>query len=292
MKLCPSCGTGIQGQAWSCAACGWAAEIVDGVPRLGTRDSATRSGFSAEFFAELARLEAGHFWFRARNRLIAWAVGRFPGGHGAFLEVGCGTGFVLQGLRRAHPELRCTGTELFPEGLAIAAQRLEGVEFLQMDACAIPFADHFDAVGGFDVLEHIAEDEAVLAQFHQALRPGGWLLLTVPQHPWLWSRNDDHARHQRRYSRAVLAAKVERSGFTVTRASSFVSLLLPLLILSRWRRDARQAFDPLAEYRLPGWLQRLLGAVLAVEIACIRLGLNWPAGGSLLLVARKRGGPR
>lgn len=290
MKQCPSCCEEIRSPAWSCAACGWTAEVLQGVPLLGIQEPGSRSGFAAEFFEELARLEADHFWFRARNRIIAWAVGRFLGGRGDFLEVGCGTGFVLQGLRQAHPDLQCTGTELFPEGLAIAARRLKDVELLQMDAGAIPFADHFDAVGAFDVLEHIAEDEAVLAQFHRALRPGGWLLLTVPQHAWLWSRNDDHARHQRRYSRTVLEEKVTRAGFSVVRATSFVCFLLPLLILSRWRRDARKAFDPLAEYRLPGGLQRLLEAVLAAEFAFIRLGVDWPAGGSLLLIARKDGG--
>ena len=290
MKQCPSCRAEIGGPVWSCPACSWAAETVEGVALLGTRDPGARSGFAAEFFEQLAQLEAGHFWFRARNRILAWAVGRYVGDRGAFLEVGCGTGFVLQGLKQAHPDLQCTGTELFPEGLAIAARRIKDVEFLQMDAGAIPFVDHFDALGAFDVLEHIAEDEAVLAQFQQALRPGGWLLLTVPQHDWLWSRNDDHARHQRRYSRTLLEEKVKRSGFTVVRATSFVSFLLPLLILSRWRRDARKAFDPLAEYRLPGWLQRVLEAILAVEFAFIRLGVDWPAGGSLLLIARKGGG--
>lgn len=290
MKLCPACCAEIRSPEWSCAACGWTAEVAAGVALLGTLDHSARSGFAVEFFEQLAQLEAGHFWFRARNRIIAWAVGRYLDGRGAFLEVGCGTGFVLQGLKLAHPDLQCTGSELFPEGLAIAARRVKGADFLQMDAGAIPFVDHFDAVGAFDVLEHIAEDETVLAQFHHSLRPGGWLLLTVPQHTWLWSRNDDHARHQRRYSRAELEEKVERVGFSVVRATSFVCFLLPLLILSRRRRDARKAFDPLAEYRLPRWLQRVLEAVLVVEFAFIRIGVDWPAGGSLLLIARKGGG--
>ena len=39
-------------------------------------------------------------------------------------------------------------------------------------------------IGAFDVLEHIQEDTAVLPQLFQATRPGGGIMLTVPQHPY------------------------------------------------------------------------------------------------------------
>ena len=90
-----------------------------------------------------------------------------------------------------------------------------------MDARRIPFEREFDVVGAFDVLEHIVEDEDVLGQMFKATRPGGGLLVTVPQHPFLWSASDEHAMHQRRYSRAELRRKVER---LVSRSSE--SLLL------------------------------------------------------------------
>ena len=50
-----------------------------------------------------------------------------------------------------------------------------------MDARCIPYEEEFDVVGAFDVLEHIPEDDVVLAQMYRAAKPGSGLLLTVPR---------------------------------------------------------------------------------------------------------------
>ena len=63
-------------------------------------------------------------------------------------------------------------------------------------------------IGAFDVLEHIADDELVLSQMHQAVRKGGGIILTVPQHSFLWSEIDEYSRHVRRYSVSELKLKL------------------------------------------------------------------------------------
>ena len=147
---------------------------------------------------------------------------------------------------------------------------------------------HFDVVGAFDVLEHIVEDQPVLAQIHQALRPGGGLVLAVPQHPWLWSRQDESACHVRRYTAAELRRKVVAAGFSPLYETSFVSLLLPVMMLSRLHKHhAAAGNDPMSELRVNGFANLLLIAVMTVERNLMRMGLRFPAGGSLLLVARK-----
>ena len=115
-----------------------------------------------------------------------------------------------------------------------------------MDARRIPFECEFDVVGAFDVLEHLVEDESALAQMFNAARPGGGLLVTVPQQRYLWSASDEYAMHQRRYSRAELRAKVESAGFQIERITSFNSLLLPLMILSRMQQKRHQRLPTLA----------------------------------------------
>src|SRR5204863_7401731 len=97
------------------------------------------------------------------------------------------------------------------------------------DARALPYRDAFDLVGAFDVLEHIDEDEAVLAEMAAATRRGGGVLITVPQHPWLWSEADDHAHHRRRYSRSALIDKVRSAGLRPVAVTSFVTFLLPVM---------------------------------------------------------------
>ena len=97
---------------------------------------------------------------------------------------------------------------------------------------------------------------------------------------------DEHAFHKRRYSRKDLVKKVERAGFHVVRTTSFVSLLLPLLVLSRRRRDMTRAkYDPRAEYNINKTLNRGLEKVLGMERFAIEKGVSFTAGGSLLLIA-------
>jgi SAM-dependent methyltransferase len=289
VKQCPACAERFGGDAWLCPACGWAPAWRDGGPCFAPQLADAAAGFKPEYFAELARLEACNFWFRARNRLIVQALRRhFPQAR-SLLEIGCGTGFVLAGIAAALPQLRLCGSEQLSAGLPFARRRLPGADLFQMDARAIPFAAEFDVVGAFDVLEHIEEDELVLAQIFKALRPGGGVLLSVPQHGWLWSRADDHACHVRRYGAAELRRKVEAAGLRVRLATSFVAWLLPLLALSRWRNRRRAGgdFDPLAELRLGGAANAVLEKILDLERASIALGVRYPAGGSLLLVAEK-----
>jgi SAM-dependent methyltransferase len=244
--------------------------------------------FERETFSRLAAAEGSCFWFQGRNELIAWALGRYSPGARSFLEVGCGTGFVLAGLRDAFPELRCVGGEYYPEGLVFARRRLPGVELVQLDARELPYEQEFEAVGSFDVIEHIPEDELALEGMRRALVPGGTLLLTVPQHPWLWSKLDDYGHHQRRYRRRELVAKVRGAGFEIERVTSFVSLLLPAMVASRFRERRREGdYEPGTELNPPRILDRAMRAVLKLETLMIRTGISFPAGGSLLLVARR-----
>ena len=246
-------------------------------------------GFKAAYFAELARLEAGHFWFRARNRLIIWALGKYCSEFRSFLEIGCGTGYVLSGIATAYPGAQLHGSEIFTAGLAFAAARQPTIDFMQMDGRSIPFVEEFDSIGAFDVLEHIEEDEQVLRQMHGALRLGGVILLTVPQHTWLWSPVDDYACHIRRYSGKEIHAKVEGAGFKVLRSTSFVSSLLPAMFTSRLvqKVSTKKYADPTAELRISPWLNGLFEKMLDAELAAIRNGINFPVGGSRLMVARK-----
>lgn len=244
--------------------------------------------FMERSFERLVELEPGNFWFRARNRLIVWALGRYFPKAGSLLEIGCGTGYVLSGIHQAFPSLVLAGSEIFSQGLACAARRLPGVKLFQMDARRIPFKAEFDVVGAFDVLEHIDADEQVLAQMYRAVKPGGGILLTVPQHPLLWSYADTVARHVRRYQAGDLRAKLERAGFRMVRSTSFVSLLMPLMLVSRHARQHDDGErDLLAELCLPAWKNRLLEWVLNLEWLLIRWHVPMPAGGSLLMIARK-----
>ena len=246
-------------------------------------------GFKTHYFKELAALEARNFWFRARNKLILWALHKYSPKLTTFLEIGCGTGFVISAISKQFPEAKLAGSEYLEEGLVYARQRLPDAEFTQMDARHIPHDSELDAIGAFDVLEHIEEDEAVLQQIFKALKPGGTVFISVPQHRWLWSAVDEYACHVRRYGATELNEKVRKAGFEINRSTSFVSTLLPAMYLSRWmqRNDMDVKMDAMAELRINPLLNKIFEWILYLELAMIRCGVNLPAGGSRLLVARK-----
>lgn len=288
MRICPGCGHRHCNADWHCPACGTEPQLLEGFRAFAPQYAYDAPGFHPEYFEALAELESRNFWFRARNRQIIRLLRTHFPGLKDYLEVGCGTGFVLSGVASAFPDARLAGTELFCAGLGYAARRIPEAEFLQVDARHIPYEAEFDVVGAFDVLEHIPEDEGVMSQMYQVVKPGGGIVVTVPQHPWLWSRQDELAGHVRRYTATELRDKITRAGFRVVEIRSFVSLLLPVLWLSR-RLDKAGAGvrDPLAELRLGRFVDTLFSAVMAVEYALGRLGLVFPAGGSLVLVGYK-----
>lgn len=288
MKVCLACGQRFEADDWCCPGCGHFPEVCNGHLSFAPDLAETSDGFDVDYFTPLARLEAGHFWFRARNRLLIWALRTYFPHASSLLEIGCGTGFVLSGIQGAFSELRLSGSEIFSEGLILAQKRLPCVTLFQMDARHVPFEEEFDVIGAFDVLEHIEEDDAVLHQMYQAAKPGGGIMLTVPQHRFLWTVVDQCSFHKRRYARRELVEKVEQAGFEIIRATGFVFFLLPLMLLSRVsRRRDHDDFDPVAELEVGHLLNAALERALGAERILIERGLSFPAGGSILAVARR-----
>jgi len=113
--------------------------------------------------------------------------------------------------------------------------------------------------------------------------------MTVPQHGWLWSPVDEYACHVRRYSASELKNMLESVGFDVVRSTSFVSLLLPAMLLSRVKqRHEQSSIDPADELKLSGGLNSFLYKVMQAEVSLIKSGINLPIGGSRLVVAKRR----
>ncbi|MDD5180611.1 MAG: class I SAM-dependent methyltransferase [Gallionellaceae bacterium] len=290
MKLCQVCLRPFDTLDWTCPDCGNKPAKLNGFLAFAPELDGQSDGFNPEFFRLMVEVEPSHFWFVARNRILMDVLRKYFPQPGKVLEMGCGTGFVLSGMRAVFPQASFSGSDIFTEGLAFTAQRVPDAFLFQMDARRIPFQEEFNLIGAFDVLEHIEEDEAVLAQMYRACKPGGGIVLTVPQHRWLWSRVDDFAHHRRRYARVELAGKVVRAGFRVEYTTSFVSLLLPLMLASRGLKKSGADMDEQMEavgLKVGKLTNAVLGAIMQIERGMINLGLSFPFGGSLLLVARK-----
>jgi len=144
----------------------------------------------------------------------------------------------------------------------------------------------YDIIGAFDVIEHIYDDTTALLNMAKAIRPGGRIILTVPQHPWLWSMADQFSYHQRRYSRTEISRKLKDVGCEVTYATSFVSLLVPLMLIYR-SLTPEHSYDPMSEFTISPFLNLILNTIMNIEIILVKAGVSFLVGGSLLVIARK-----
>jgi SAM-dependent methyltransferase len=144
------------------------------------------------------------------------------------------------------------------DGAAVAAER--GLPVLRGDATALPVADDsLDLVVAFDVLEHILDDDAAVAEVLRVLRPTGRFLIAVPADPRLWSDHDVAVDHVRRYTRATLSQVLERGGFEVVSLTSWNVLLRPVVALRR-RSSAGSDLE-----QVPPVLNAALRAVVTLE---------------------------
>jgi 2-polyprenyl-3-methyl-5-hydroxy-6-metoxy-1,4-benzoquinol methylase len=264
-------------------------EVSGGFLSFAPALSRTSDGFPAGAHEYLFQAEQDHFWFRSRNKIIFWALAKYFRDAVNLLEIGCGTGYVLQGIHSVFPGVELHGSEIYNQGLQFAAQRVPEASLYQMDARHIPFRDHFDVIGAFDVLEHVEDDQSVLSEMFKAVKKRrGGIVITVPQHQFLWSVADEFSCHFRRYSQSELRSKAEKAGFRVLKMTSFMSFTLPLLVAARAKRRhvTVKDFDPLFEFRLPKSFNAFLYTVLTVERAVLQCGIRLPFGSSLLMVAR------
>ena len=95
------------------------------------------------------------------------------------LDVGCGTGSVIELLHDTYPDARYTGLDLTPAMIEVASSKgLPNCEFMAGDAEDLPFADaSFDAVLSSNSFHHYPHPEAFFAGALRVLRPGGRLIL-------------------------------------------------------------------------------------------------------------------
>jgi len=145
--------------------------------------------------------------------------------------------------------------------------------------------EKYDLVTAFDTLEHLERDEQALRNWHDLLNQNGFLLITVPAYQWLFAAHDRALQHFRRYSRGELIKKVEAAGFKIVRASYFVTLLFPIILVQRLLTKNTPAKNSYAS--LPSWLNIILIGIMKFE-AWLLLGVNLPFGSSIILIAEKR----
>jgi SAM-dependent methyltransferase len=136
-----------------------------------------------------------------------------PDGVTDVLEVGCGQGAFAARLAQRY---RYLGVEPDAASWAVAQQRVSALGPGEVRNVAVEEIGtaQFDLVCAFEVLEHIDDDTAALKDWAARLRPGGWLLLSVPAHQRRYGPWDELVGHFRRYDPDGITALLASCGFT------------------------------------------------------------------------------
>jgi len=127
---------------------------------------------------------------------------------------------IAPGLR---PRLPLEGTHFVDMSVpAIAKLRARGANAVVGLVSELPFPDGvFDPVCALDIVEHVEDDDGVLAEISRVAAPGAAVLLSVPLHPAYWTRFDDMVGHRRRYEPDAIVAKLAKHGLVVERSAVY-----------------------------------------------------------------------
>ena len=138
---------------------------------------------------------------QAYRRLVIIDTIRSIGRPHRLLDIGSGQGDLLGDLRREWPRAELLGVELSAEGIRWATEKVPGARFVQLDLLSDAVRPP-ELVGWADlatcseVLEHVERPEVLLAAGAWFVRPGGYVVITVPGGPrTAFDRHIGHRRH-------------------------------------------------------------------------------------------------
>lgn len=152
------------------------------------------------------------------RRVAALAPGRL-------LDVGCGDGRLAREIKQVLPHVVVHGCDLS----AVALDRAQGLDrryVMDLNVERLPESDgSLDLVIASEVIEHLIEPGRAIAEFHRVVRPGGHVLITVPNVAFWRFRLEAlrggvpsvtaDERHLHSFNAALLKAVVVREGFEV-----------------------------------------------------------------------------
>jgi len=181
------------------------------------------------------------------NAWLRWdtVTRRLPEDAETLLEVGCGQGgFAV----RLASRYRYVGVEPDAESFAVARARLGSTgDVRNGDLSTLDPDERFDVVCAFEVIEHIEDDGAMLAEWADRLNPGGWLIVSAPAWQQRFAAWDEMVGHLRRYDPPDLVAKLRDIGLDDVEVTPFGAPLGFALEAIRNRIAARRRGHEVAQ---------------------------------------------
>lgn len=239
-----------------------------------------------QIYLQTRDVEDKHWWFAGRRMIIKYVIeslNLLPTAN--ILDVGCGTGGNLTLLSEFGD---VTGVELDDIALELACSRHVGKVLKGSLPDRMPFkTQSFDLISILDVLEHIEDDLSSLRSLKTLLTPKGYMLLTVPAFPFLWSQHDTEHHHKRRYRATALERLIRKAGLKIKHLTYYDTWLFPVVVISRILRRIVPSKQVGTDMQIPNYtVNKLLQAVFGSERHLVNR-MKMPFGVSILAVLQK-----
>lgn|SRR5574337_490750 len=219
-----------------------------------------------------------HWYYAAKFDLLAATVGAF--GARRVADIGAGSGVFARLLleRGACEEATCVDP-------AYEADRDETINGRLLQFRRAPDRRDFDLILLMDVLEHVDDDVALLAEAAALAKPGTPVFITVPAFEFLWSAHDVFLEHRRRYTADRLARVIAEAKLKVDRVRYFYATILPPVAVVRMLTRKRNPGEGSDLRPAPAPVAWLLKKALTAERRLIYPVNRW---GGLSVVALAR----
>lgn len=277
----------VQAEIQGLEAMGWKDLPADaaGVRQIQSVDESEISFPAAAYDADQGNRESAGVWAMHRAAKIA----EYLESHNCKVmwEIGAGDGNVAFPLRTKG--LAVITVEPLRGGAETTARAGFHSYCQTLDKLNLP-DNSIQALGIFDVLEHLPQPEVVLAEIHRVLKPGGVLITTVPANQWLFSDFDTSIGHFLRYSRKGLEVSLNEAGFKNHKIEFlFFLFVLPAFVLRRLpyllgrRRDFNKVFKSTKNHT---WVLKVLDPIF-MTILKVESKIKVPTGLSLISISTK-----
>lgn len=239
-------------------------------------------------YKQMYEAENTYWWYRELHELVESVVKKTGLGDLKILDVGCGTGRMME-ILKLYGEIE--GLDYSEEAIFFSRKRgFTDIVLMDINNWS-PQDASYDVIVCLDVLcsQGIQDDYGVMQRIHHALRPHGLLIMNMPAFKILKRHHDARVFIKKRYSKKEMKEKLQAIGF----GFEIISYRLPMLfiiILCKKIVEKFTRFDPLDSdlKPLPRWLNSLLLFLGRLENRALLQGITMPFGSSLFVVAEKQ----
>lgn len=241
-----------------------------------------------EYVQQYVQLEKEHWWFIARKKILHHYISKHVKGNNyRILNIGAAGGESSRLLGEFGKVVSVENDSYFVDYL-----QSQNIDVVDASILELPFDNNsFDMVCAFDVIEHVENDKAALAEMKRVCVPSGFVFVTVPAFQSLWSRHDVVNDHKRRYNENSLKSLVNKNDeldWIEIAYFNFI-LFLPVYVarkLSNLFSNRNPAKSDFETFKTGRFLNSVLKRIFSSELFLAkRMRLPW--GVSLIGVLQK-----